>query len=74
MPRRATFEVLRDIEEFAPTGGNWRPLDDLLDELWSEGVTQGQLPILFRVFERFPEEDGGGVLLEHRARSRSITL
>jgi hypothetical protein len=62
MPRRPTFVVLRDIEEFAPTAGNWRRLDDLLDELWSAGVNEGQLPILFRVFERFPEEDGEGVL------------
>jgi hypothetical protein len=62
MRRRPTFEVLRDIEEFAPTDGNWRLLDDLLDELWSEGVSEGQLPILFRVFERFPEDDGAGVL------------
>jgi hypothetical protein len=62
MPRRPTFAVLKDIDEFAPADGNWRRLDDLLDELWSEGVTQGQLPILFRVFERFPEEDGAGVL------------
>jgi hypothetical protein len=62
MRRRPTFAVLKDIEDFAPTAGNWRRLDDLLDELWSEGVKRGQLPILFRVFERFPEEDGDGVL------------
>ena len=62
MPRRPAFAVLKDIEEFAPIGGDWRRLDDLLDELWSEGVSEGQLPILFRVFERFPEEDGAGVL------------
>jgi hypothetical protein len=62
MSRRPTFTVLKEIEEFAPINGNWRPLDDLLDELWSGGVTEGQLPILFRVFERFPEEDGAGVL------------
>jgi hypothetical protein len=62
MPRRPTFAVLRDIEEFTPIDGNWRRLDELLDELWSEGVLEGQLPILFRVFERFPEEDGAGVL------------
>jgi hypothetical protein len=62
MPRRPTFAVLRDIEEFAPVDGNWRRLDELLDELWSEGVLEGQLPVLFRVFERFPKEDGAGVL------------
>jgi hypothetical protein len=62
MPRRPTFTVLKDIDDFAPADGDWRRLDDLLDELWSEGVAEGQLPILFRVFERFPEDDGGGVL------------
>jgi hypothetical protein len=62
MPRRPTFAVLKDIEEFSPADGNWRRLDELLDELWSEGVSEGQLPVLLRVFERYPEEDGGGVL------------
>jgi hypothetical protein len=62
MSRRPIFTVLREIEEFTPVHGNWRRLDDLLDELWSEGVAEGQLPILFHVFERFPEEDGAGVL------------
>lgn len=62
MPIRPAFAVLKDIEEFSPVDGQWRPLDDLLDELWSQGVNQGQMPILFRVFERFPEEDGAGVL------------
>jgi hypothetical protein len=62
MPRRPTFAVLRDIEAFVPVDRNWRRLDELLDELWSEGVLEGQLPILFRVFERYPEEDGAGVL------------
>jgi len=60
--RRPIFAVLREIDEFAPIDGNWRRLDDLLDELCSEGITEGQLPVLFRVFERFPEEDGAGVL------------
>jgi hypothetical protein len=62
MPKRPTFTVLKDIEDFSPMHGNWRHLDDLLDELWSGGVVEGQLPILFGVFERFPEEDGAGAL------------
>lgn len=59
---RSTAEVLRDIDRFQPAGGDWRPLDALLDELWGAGVPEAALPALFRVFERFPDEDGAGVL------------
>ena len=62
MSRRPKFTVLKEIQEFSPVEGNWRHLDTLLDELWSEGVTEGSLQILFSVFERFPEDDGAGVL------------
>jgi len=62
MARRSALAVLRDIDKFVPTDGNWLRLDELLAELWSEGVTPGQLSVLFRVFERFPHEDGAGVL------------
>jgi hypothetical protein len=54
--------ILSDIENFAPTEGNWLRLDDLLDELWGSGVREGHLAVLFRVFERFPNDDGAGVL------------
>jgi hypothetical protein len=62
MSRRPIFTVLKEIQEFSPVDGNWRHLDALLDELWSEGVSEGSLPILFGVFERFPDDDGEGVL------------
>jgi hypothetical protein len=62
MNPRPVFAVLKDIQEFTPVRSNWRPLDDLLDELWSRGVAAGSLPILFGVFERFPDDDGAGVL------------
>jgi hypothetical protein len=54
--------ILRDIDAFAPANGEWRALDNLLSELWAAGVREGHLRVLFRVFERFPEEDGSGVL------------
>lgn len=54
--------ILRDIDTFAPENGNWRALDELLSELWTVGVRAGQVPTLFRVFERYPDEDGAGVL------------
>ena len=62
MSRRPVFTVLKDIQDFSPVDGNWLQLDALLDELWSGGVATGSLPILFGVFERFPEDDGAGVL------------
>jgi hypothetical protein len=61
MPRTVD-DILRDIEAFRPTDGVWLPLDDLLAELWDAGVPARALPMLFAVFERFPEDDGAGVL------------
>ena len=69
---RPTAEILKDIEAFRPTDGIWLPLDPLLFELWDAGVTASDLPALFAVFERFPEDDGAGVLaaIETRVDSR----
>ena len=58
---RPTEEILADIDAFHPLDGFWRPLDDLLAELWSAGVPSAAFPVLLRVFDRFPEEDGAGV-------------
>ena len=58
---RQVADILRDIDSFQPVSGSWRPLDDLLAELWESGVTDGALASLFGVFERFPDEDGAGV-------------
>lgn len=59
---RTTKEILRDIAQFQPVDGVWLPLDHLLIELWSVGPPPSEsLPILFGVFERFPENDGAGV-------------
>jgi len=55
-------EALAKIASFAPVDGYWRPLDDLLAQLWSVGVSAECLPVLFGVFERYPDEDGAGVL------------
>jgi hypothetical protein len=54
--------VLDEIAAFVPQDGNWLQLDDLLGEVWAGGITADCLPILFGVFERFPDEDGSGVL------------
>lgn len=55
-------DLLAEISVFQPHDGDWRPFDDLLGELWSAGVTSECLPVLFGVFERYPDEDGAGVL------------
>lgn len=54
--------VLGEIAAFAPVDGSWLPLDSLLSELWSIGATAECIPVLLGVFERFPDEDGSGVL------------
>ncbi|MGD8941041.1 MAG: hypothetical protein PVJ72_16770 [Gammaproteobacteria bacterium] len=59
---RSEADILKDINNFQPTDGEWRGLDDLLSELWEIGVPESSLPILFNIFERFPDEDGAGVL------------
>ncbi|QFZ83277.1 hypothetical protein GFK26_11140 [Variovorax paradoxus] len=62
MPRKITSIAL-DIAKFAPTeDGNWRRLDDLLDELWQAGGPEQAIPEMLSVFERYPEEDGYGVM------------
>lgn len=59
---RTSKAIISDIEAFSPTGDDWRGLDYLLDELWGAGVVKEHLIALFGVFERFPAEDGAGVL------------
>lgn len=54
--------VLNEIAAFAPVDGNWLPLDDAIGRLWEIGVTSECVPVLFAMFERFPDEDGAGVL------------
>jgi hypothetical protein len=61
MPRPVD-DILHDIESFRPADGVWLPLDDLLAELWDVGVPARALPTLFAVFERFPDDEGAGVL------------
>ncbi|HDR8953553.1 hypothetical protein [Burkholderia vietnamiensis] len=51
-----------EIDQFKPgPAGDWRKLDTLLSELWQGDVSIACLPVLFRIFERFPEDDGAGV-------------
>lgn len=60
---RQAAQVLHDIRQFHPVDGQWLALDDLLGELWSLGTPPLEsLSVLFGVFERFPDDDGAGVL------------
>jgi hypothetical protein len=60
---RPAEQILADINAFRPVDGHWRPLDDLLAELWSVGVPQSAFPVLLGIFDRFPDEAyGEGVL------------
>ena len=59
---RTESDILTDIQNFRPIDGEWLSLEYLLAELWEVGVSESSLPILFNVFECFPEEDGAGVL------------
>lgn len=59
---RVRKAIISDIEAFSPEGGDWRGLDFLLEELWEAGVLEEHLLTLLGVFERFPTEDGAGVL------------
>ena len=70
---RSKKAVLAEIETFQPRG-DWRPLDHLLDELWTLGVSADDADALFCVFERFPDDDGAGLLwsIVHGLESRAF--
>lgn len=55
-------DILQAISAFEPVDDEWLPLDKLLEALWFTGVRESDVPILFAVFERFPDDDGAGVL------------
>jgi hypothetical protein len=59
---RSTAHIACDIAAFQPTDGNWLALDRLLNELWTQGDPAAAIPAMLSVFERFPDEDGAGVL------------
>jgi hypothetical protein len=55
-------QVIVDLQAFQPSDGDWRPLDALLSELWGTGQPGEHIRDLFGLLERFPEDDGAGVL------------
>lgn len=61
MPR-TTADIAHDIATFAPKKDNWLALDSLMAELWQAGHPEQAIPELLSVFERYPEEEGFGVV------------
>ncbi|MGL6073701.1 MAG: hypothetical protein ACRC8S_06015 [Fimbriiglobus sp.] len=59
---KSAAKIIGRISAFQPVDGEWLPLDALLSELWDTGQAKKHLRELLGVLERFPEEDGEGVL------------
>ncbi len=52
---------MNKIDNFSPEDGVWLKLDELLIELQETNQIERGIENLFKVFERFPDEDGSGV-------------
>ena len=59
---RTPHEILELIDRFTPENGDWRALDALLSELWQHTPSKDWVLPLLKIFERFPDEDGSGVM------------
>ncbi len=59
---RGIEDIKKAIDAFVPTEGNWLKLDELIEELLKNPDAETGTSTLLHVLERFPEEDGGGVL------------
>jgi hypothetical protein len=57
-----TAELLDAVREFEPVDGDWRVLDQLIDDLCAKPLTVEGIDALLSVLERFPTEDGAGAL------------
>ena len=57
-----TDNILAQISAFEPVDDLWLPLDHLLENLWETDEPERGKEVLLNVFEKFPEEDGSGVL------------
>jgi hypothetical protein len=54
-------QIIADIDAFQPMDGNWLGLDALLSDLFQSDSPESGMDAMFRIFERYPEEDGCGV-------------
>jgi hypothetical protein len=52
----------REIREFTPKDGAWLPLEKHIEMAFQSPNPRVYYHALFNLFERFPEDDGAGVL------------
>jgi hypothetical protein len=63
MAKRTAQEIERDMLAFQePSDGNWMPLDALITEAVGALAPADQIRLFLRLFERFPFDDGAGVM------------
>lgn len=60
--RRATGDVISEIELFDPELHDWQRLRDLVTELAESNDPHAGVDCLIGIFERFPDDEGEGVL------------
>ena len=58
---RQLNELISEIESYESHDGDWLRLDELVAELWESGNPEMGINALFRIFEKYPTEDGAGV-------------
>lgn len=56
-PDENSHELYNKIKDFAPDGDDWSILDDILNEVYDYGCEMNCLGAMFRLFEKYPEED-----------------
>ncbi|MDU7150116.1 MAG: DUF2442 domain-containing protein [Clostridium sp.] len=56
-PDEKSYELYNKIRHFVPDGDDWSILDDILDEVYDYGYEMNCLGAMFRLFEKYPEED-----------------
>lgn len=58
---REIIDIISDLESYESVDGDWLQLDELVIELWQSGKPEIGIGALFRIFEKYPTDDGAGV-------------
>lgn len=56
-PDKKSYELYNKIKDFSPDGDDWSILDDILGEVYDYRYETNCLGAMFRLFEKYPEED-----------------